>query len=67
LRQIFLQVALIRAVPWLHPTYLILGFLEAWLGWRLRKAELESKWGFSETGGGYLGKTRPILILGAMM
>lgn len=33
---IIIQVALIRAVHWLHPTYLILGALEAWLGWRLK-------------------------------
>jgi hypothetical protein len=36
---IIIQVALIRAVHWLHPTYLLLGALEAWLGWRLRGAK----------------------------
>jgi hypothetical protein len=40
---IIIQVALIRGIHWLHATYLLLGALEAWLGWRLRKAEPGSK------------------------
>lgn len=35
---IIIQVFLVRGIHWLHPTYLLLGVLEAWLGWRLRKA-----------------------------
>ncbi|MFC1483902.1 hypothetical protein ACFL6Q_02495 [Candidatus Neomarinimicrobiota bacterium] len=43
---IIIQVALIRGIHWLHPTYFILGALEAWLGWQLRKsktAELQDR------------------------
>jgi hypothetical protein len=35
---IIIQVLLIRGLHWLHPTYFLLGILEAWLGWRLWQA-----------------------------